>query len=61
MWVAVFILFFDGGYRIVTAPQIFKDEKACEFSRMESVKNLTATRPDGASFTSRCIDMGQQV
>ena len=59
MYVLIAILMIGTQYKINTMPVIFADQKSCLKARYDYEQMLEQTKPDNASYVTRCVDMKQ--
>lgn len=57
MYALVFILIVGTSEQVHAVPIVFNDLSSCEDARMDSIKRLDASKPEGASHVSQCINM----
>lgn len=57
MYALVFILIVGASERVHAVPIVFNDLSSCEDARMDNIKRLDASKPEGASHVSRCVNM----
>lgn len=61
MWIALYVLFIGGEYRIAPLPIAFPSEKSCQQAVLQHNIVLEQSKPDEGSYMSRCVDMGKSV
>ena len=59
MYVLLILLTIGPKYQIGTMPNLFPDQQSCLLARYEYEQMLEQTKPDSASYVTRCVDMKQ--
>jgi len=57
MYALLILLILGPNYQIGTMPNLFPDQKSCLAARYEYEQMLEQTKPDNASYVTRCVDM----